>query len=112
MLFRSILVLSRDVAMVLTALLISLVAGYRPFRPTVLGKVSTIFQIITLFTAVSFQVALPLISLNVVHAFVLLTAIFTVASGLHYLMVAQQLYAEHPVGNAAHAVGAPNPKEK
>jgi len=108
----TILVLSRDVAMVLTALLISLVAGYRPFRPTVLGKVSTIFQIITLFTAVSFQVALPLISLNVVHAFVLLTAIFTVASGLHYLMVVQQLYAERPVGNAAHADGASNPKEK
>ncbi len=108
----TILVLSRDVAMVLTALLISLVAGYRPFRPTVLGKVSTIFQIITLFAGVSSQVALPLISLNVVHAFVLLTAIFTVASGLHYLMVVHERYAEHPVGNAAHADGASNRKEK
>ena len=108
----TILVLSRDVAMVLTALLISLVGGYRPFRPTVLGKVSTIFQIITLFAAVSFQVAMPLISLNVVRAFVLSTAFFTVASGLHYLMVVRQRYVEHPEGDAAHAANAFNLKEK
>ena len=108
----TILVLSRDVAMVLTALLISLVGGYRPFRPTVLGKVSTIFQIITRFAAVSFQVAMPLISLNVVRAFVLSTAFFTVASGLHYLMVVRQRYVEHPEGDAAHAANAFNLKEK
>ena len=98
--------------MVLTALLISLVGGYRPFRPTVLAKVSTIFQIITLFAAVSFQVAMPLISLNVVRAFVLSTAFFTVASGLHYLMVVRQRYVEHPEGDAAHAANAFNLKEK
>jgi cardiolipin synthase (CMP-forming) len=108
----TILVLSRDVAMVLTALLISLVAGYRPFRPTELGKISTVFQIATLFAGVSFQVALPLISLNVVRAFIFLTAFFTVASGLHYLMVVQQRYAGHSAGDAAHPAGASDPDEK
>jgi cardiolipin synthase (CMP-forming) len=107
----TILVLSRDVAMVLTALLISLVAGYRPFRPTELGKVSTLFQIATLFAGVSFQVALPLISLDVVRVFVFLTAFFTVASGLHYLMVVQQRYAEPPAGSDAHSAGAADPKD-
>ena len=34
----TIMVLSRDVAVILTTLLISLIAGYRPFRPSLLGK--------------------------------------------------------------------------
>jgi cardiolipin synthase (CMP-forming) len=108
----TILVLSRDIAMILTALLISLVAGYRPFRPTSLGKISTVFQVATVFAGVSFQVRLPLIEKPVLQYFTFLTAFFTVASGLHYLLVVRQRYAEHPAGEAAGAAHASDPKEK
>src|SRR5271157_3796233 len=47
----TIIVLSRDVAIVMTALVISLVAGYRPFHPSLLGKASTAAQMATLFAA-------------------------------------------------------------
>jgi cardiolipin synthase len=51
----TIVVLSRDVAIVMTALLICLVAGYRPFHPSLLGKASTAAQVATLFVAVGHQ---------------------------------------------------------
>lgn len=107
----TILVLSRDVAMILTALLISLVAGYRPFRPTVLGKISTVFQVATVFAGVSFQVHLPPIGKPVLGFFTILTAFFTVASGLHYLLVVRQRYAEHPAGESAGAARASDNKQ-
>jgi cardiolipin synthase (CMP-forming) len=105
----TILVLSRDVAMVLTALLISLVAGYRPFRPTSFGKISTVFQVATVFAGVSYQVRMPLIEKPVLEFFTLLTAFSTVASGLHYLLVVRQRYAAHPDAEAA--AKATDPKE-
>ncbi len=95
----TILVLSRDVTMVLTALLISLVSGYRPFRPTSLGKISTVFQVATVFAAVSYQVRLPLIEKPVLQYFTFLTAFSTVASGLHYLLVVRHRYAAHPAAD-------------
>ena len=106
----TILVLSRDVAMVLTALLISLVAGYRPFRPTSLGRISTVFQVASVFAGVSYQVRLPLIEKPVLQLFTLLAAFFTVASGLHYLLVVRQLYAVHPAAETP--ANASDPKEK
>ena len=45
----TILVISRDAGIIITALLISVVAGYRPFRPTILGKASTAAQVLTVF---------------------------------------------------------------
>jgi cardiolipin synthase (CMP-forming) len=88
----TIFVLSRDVAIIVTALLISLVVGYRPFRPTLLGKISTVCQVATVFVAVAFQVRVPLVTGFVVTACSYLVAVFTVASGVHYLMVVQQRY--------------------
>src|SRR5579864_4631833 len=55
----TILVLSRDLAILLTALLIVLVAGYRPFYPSLLGKASTAAQIATVFVAVCQQARIP-----------------------------------------------------
>ncbi len=108
----TILVLSRDTAMILTALLISLVAGYRPFRPTAFGKISTVFQVATVFAGVSYQVHMPLIEKPVLQFFTFLTAFSTVASGLHYLLVVRQRYAEHPTGEPAGATRASDNKEK
>ncbi len=89
----TILVLSRDVAIILTALLITLVAGYRPFRPTLLGKFSTSLQVTTVFAAVSSQAKLPIAPPWLVQVCIYLTLALTVASGVHYLMVVRNRYA-------------------
>ncbi len=91
----TILVLSRDVAIIMTAALISLVAGYRPFRPTVLGKMSTTIQVATVFVAVGHQANFPLASALLLRICVYLAAAFTVASGVHYLLVVRHRYAHH-----------------
>jgi cardiolipin synthase len=95
----TILVLSRDVAIVMTAALISLVAGYRPFRPTILGKASTTVQVITIFFAVGHQAGIHLASGLLLRICIYLAAGFTVASGVHYLLVVRQRYA-HPNAGA------------
>ena len=98
----TIMVLSRDVAIVMTAALISLVAGYRPFRPTILGKASTTVQVVTIFFAVGHQAGIHLASSLLLRICIYLAAGFTVASGIHYLLVVRHRYA-HP-----DAVGRPN----
>jgi cardiolipin synthase len=94
----TILVLSRDLAIVMIALLIILVAGYRPFRPSVLGKISTTVQVTTVFVAVGFQARIPLVTTTLLQICILLTATFTLASGIHYLAVVRHRYAHPPAG--------------
>jgi cardiolipin synthase len=89
----TILVISRDVAIVMTAALISLVAGYRPFRPSVLGKASTTMQVATVFVAVARQAGIPAATAGLLQTCFYLTAVFTVASGVHYLLVVSHRYA-------------------
>jgi cardiolipin synthase (CMP-forming) len=86
----TIVVLSRDVAILATALVICLVAGYRPFRPSLLGKASTACQVFTLFIAVCRQAGVPLITADVRKVFVYLTAALTLASAVHYVFVLRQ----------------------
>jgi len=94
----TILVLSRDLAIVMIALLIILVAGYRPFRPSILGKISTTVQVTTIFGAVGFQAHIPLVTTTLLQICILLTATFTLASGIHYLVVVRHRYAHPPAG--------------
>ncbi len=91
----TITVISRDVAIIVTAALISLVAGYRPFRPTLLGKISTAIQVATVFVAVAFQAGISLVTPLLMRACIYLAAAFTVASGVHYLLVVRQRYTQH-----------------
>src|SRR5208283_4366539 len=86
----TILVIGRDVGIIITALLISLVAGYRPFRPTILGKASTAAQVATVFAAVSFQAHVPFVPEGLVQIFVYLAAALTVVSGIHYGIVVRK----------------------
>ncbi len=97
----TILVLSRDVTILMTALLISLVAGYRPFHPTVLGKASTVVQLATIFAVVSHEAHVPLITALLVQVFIYLTAALTVASGVHYIVVVRSRYANSSAEQAA-----------
>ena len=91
----TILVISRDATIIITALLISLVAGYRPFRPSVLGKASTVAQVSTVFAAVSFQAHVPLVPASLVRICVYLAAVLTVASGIYYAIVVRKRYGQH-----------------
>ena len=81
----SIVVITRDAGILLTAGVISLVAGYRPFRPSVLGKASTGAQISTIFFALAAQARLPMTPHWLVRGLIDLTAALAVASGFHYL---------------------------
>jgi cardiolipin synthase (CMP-forming) len=97
----TIVVLSRDVALVITALLITLVAGYRPFRPSLLGKASTFFQMLTIFAAVYSQARITPGTHFAVHLAVYFTLGFTLASAFHYLVTVQKRIATHPTDEAA-----------
>ena len=88
----TILVISRDVLLLIVAAVIILIAGYRPFPPSVLGKFTTAFQIILVF-AIVFAAAYPdprLVVLNRLLIYVV-TAL-TVISGFHYsITIARRL---------------------
>ena len=87
------LVITRDVGILTTAAVISLVAGYRPFPPTFLGKASTVAQVATVFVALALKAQAPMVSHGLVQAAVYLTAALTVTSGIHYLLVARHRFA-------------------
>jgi cardiolipin synthase (CMP-forming) len=48
----TIIVLSRDVIILIVAVVIILIWGYRPFPPSLLGKMTTFFQIVLVFSVV------------------------------------------------------------
>jgi cardiolipin synthase (CMP-forming) len=91
----TIVVISRDVAIVATALAISLVSGYRPFIPTLLGKVSTCVQLSTVLVALAAEAGISFVSHRLVEALVYATGVLTAASGIHYL-VGLRHYARTP----------------
>jgi len=91
----TIMVLSRDAGILILALLIILVAGYRPFHPTILGKTSTVVQVITVFAALSLLARMPWVTPGIVRLCICLAAGITVVSGLHYLVVVRNRYAQH-----------------
>ncbi len=83
----AILVLSRDVIILITAAVIILVVGYRPFPPSQYGKVATTLQILLVFVVVtSAVVSQPTLEL-LRQVLVYLVAVFTILSGFHYSVV-------------------------
>ena len=106
----TILVIIRDVVILTTALLISLVAGYRPFRPSIPGKASTVAQLVTLFAAVSYAAQIPPVSQGVLQVFIYLAAALTLISGVHYLVVCRHRYASRPAEEVS--VGSPGQSQE
>jgi cardiolipin synthase len=82
-LWFTVLVISRDVAIVLTVAVINLAVGHRTFRPSVFGKIATATYILTGLAALYFNY------LNrpspLVKAFVWASLVITLVSGIHYL---------------------------
>jgi cardiolipin synthase (CMP-forming) len=80
----TIIVLSRDVMILIVAVVILLISGYRPFPPSIYGKLTTAFQILLVFAVVlsaAYSVAwLP----GLIRALVYVVTAFTVFSAFHY----------------------------
>jgi cardiolipin synthase len=86
------LVLSRDILLLTSAAVILVVAGYRPFPPSIYGKLTTAVQILLVFAVVLLAVAdwpwLQFVRMIIGY----LVAGFTVFSGFHYsIVVARRL---------------------
>lgn len=82
-LWFTVLVISRDVAIVLTVAVINLAVGHRTFRPSLFGKIATATYILTGVAALYFNYrnqASP-----VVTACVWASLAITIVSGVHYL---------------------------
>ncbi len=92
-------VISRDIFIVVGSAAINIVTGFRRFRPSWLGKVNTVVQIlavVAILTAAHF----PDISGYVLPS--VYTIVFTsaVVSGLHYIFFASRLLNEEKSGDA------------
>jgi cardiolipin synthase len=82
-LWLTIIILSRDIAIVLTVAIVNLAIGPRTFKPSQLGKVATATYIVTalVFMVANYlQVRTPLVAVCVYAS-----AAITIASGLHYI---------------------------
>jgi cardiolipin synthase len=93
----TIIVLSRDVLLLIVAVVIILIAGYRPFPPSVLGKFTTAFQIILVF-AIVLAAAFPSPGLTLLNrVLVYVVTALTVISGFHYsITIAGRLSSSPP----------------
>ena len=83
-LWLMIFVLSRDVIILIVAVVILLIFGYRPFPPSILGKATTFFQIVMVFSVV-LGAAYPNARLGPINTILIYTvATLTVVSAIHY----------------------------
>jgi cardiolipin synthase (CMP-forming) len=80
----TIIVLSRDTLILVVAVVIILISGYRPFPPSFLGKLTTFFEIALVFTVV-LVAAYPSVNLtSVVYVLAYVVAAFAILSALQY----------------------------
>ncbi|HLW99334.1 MAG TPA: CDP-alcohol phosphatidyltransferase family protein [Candidatus Acidoferrales bacterium] len=81
------LVLGRDVTMLTIAVVIILVVGYRPFPPTIYGKITTTVQLLLVFEVLT-RASFPQIGLEPLQTVLKYSvAGFTVFSGFHYSVI-------------------------
>jgi cardiolipin synthase len=83
-LWFTILVLSRDIAIVLTVAVVNLAVGPRTFRPSIFGKIATATYIVTGVVTLYFNY-LDVRSV-VILAFVYASLVITFVSAFHYLI--------------------------
>lgn len=80
----TILVISRDVAIVATVAVVNLAIGPRTFRPSIFGKIATATYVVTGVVTLYYNyldVATPIVSV-----FVYASLVITVVSAVHYLI--------------------------
>ncbi len=80
----TIIVLSRDVLILMVAVVILLVSGYRPFPPSIYGKVTTGLQIILIFMIVLSEAYPQLGFARIDRVLIYAVTAITVFSAFHY----------------------------
>ncbi len=91
-LWLTILVISRDVILVVSVLIIVISTGHRHFPPSIYGKAATFFQILTLVAVLYLNY--ERINTQALQWVFLLTAAVTVYSGLDYVYHGKKLVTE------------------
>ncbi len=91
-LWLTILVISRDVIMISSVLIIVITTGHRTFPPSVYGKATTCLQILTIVAVLFLNYRN--ITLTELRWLFVLTAAVTVYSGLDYVYRAKKLVSE------------------
>ncbi|HEY1925456.1 MAG: CDP-alcohol phosphatidyltransferase family protein [Candidatus Acidiferrum sp.] len=80
----TIIVLSRDTLILIVAIVIILISGYRPFPPSILGKLTTLFEILLVFTVV-LTAAYPAFHSRLLHNLLVdIVTVCAIGSALHY----------------------------
>jgi cardiolipin synthase (CMP-forming) len=80
----TIIVLSRDVLILIVAVVIILISGYRPFPPSIFGKLTTMTQIILVFTVVLNAAYSNPMLVQLIRALVYIVASLAIISAFHY----------------------------
>jgi cardiolipin synthase len=99
-------VISRDIFIVLGALVINIVTGFSQFRPSIPGKINTLVQIITIVLFLTANVAHLLE--DWLPGVYLLALGMTVFSGLHYLLHVNRLMRKEDARNDASTTDRPS----
>jgi cardiolipin synthase (CMP-forming) len=90
------LVLIRDGGILCGALLVILLAGYRPLPPTYAGKASTSAQLAAVVAAIAWKAEFPLFGPDAVEVCIYIAAALTIISGIHYLLTLRQRLVRRP----------------
>ena len=100
----TVLVFSRDVCIVATAVVLYATAGFRDFRPSIFGKINTVCQVAAVLFVVLAQVVTTTAVLLMERFFLYATFTFTLLSGIHYILeTGHRLRREHSA--SAHPAG-------
>jgi cardiolipin synthase len=83
----TVLVLSRDVCILATAMALYATVGFRDFRPSIFGKINTVCQIGAIFVVVLAQVFVSPATIFLEKLFLYATFGFTLVSGIHYVLI-------------------------
>jgi cardiolipin synthase len=89
-LWLTITAVGRDCLLLFGALVINLTVGRRIFYPSIIGKATTLFQLLTVF-AVLVSNFTSLVDL-VVQPLIYITLVLTVTSGIHYLVRSMRVF--------------------
>jgi cardiolipin synthase len=93
----TVVVFSRDMGIVATAIVLYATVGFRDFRPSIFGKINTACQIAAVFFVVLAQVTPTWGVLLAVKIFLYATFTFTTISGVHYVLITgHRLRKEQP----------------
>ena len=92
----TILTISRDAGILITVISINLAVGKRVFPPTLLGKATTMVQLVTILWI--FWCNYRGTTSIVTDALLILMVVLTIGSGLHYIYHARKLMVEWEAG--------------